>query len=164
MSDVKPPTPSQVRERNLTPLLETDHDVQNLMVTPAIGRSKLGKDLLDNFKVYTQEGKLSDRISLDIWDVRSSVTSDTRLSNFTKQQEIAARFYLKMQLWCLDCGLFKAAATANARLTSISECSLGREMALRNNLQEVRQKSDSVLVESKPEDKQFLGGLFGGKK
>jgi len=163
MAENKQVLPNQVRERNLAPLLETDQDVQALMVTPQTGRAKLGSDLIKNFKVVTQEGKIDDRISLDVWDVRSSITSDARLSNYTAQQEKAARFYMKMQLFCLDSGLFKAAATSNAMLTAISEASLGRGMALRNNLQEIRTKSDSVIVENKPEDKKFLGGVFGGK-
>ena len=164
MSEQRPPTPAQVREKNLSPLLENDQDVQALMVTPQTGRAKLGSDLLKSFKVMTQEGKTDKRVTLSVWDVRSSVTSDARLSNYTKQQEKAARFYLKMQLWCLDSGLIKAAATANASLVAISEASLGREMALRNNLQEVRQKSESINIENKPEEKKFLGGIFGGRK
>lgn len=161
MVDIKQPTPSQVLQRNLSPLLETDQDVQSMMVTPQTGRSKIGSDLIKNFKVVTQEGSISSRITLDVWDIRSSVTSDTRLSNLKPTQEAYARFCMKMQLFCLDSGMFKAAATSNAMLMAIVEPGLGRGMALRNNLQEVRNKSESLIVENKPSDKKFLGGVFG---
>ena len=161
MSDDKKPTPGQVLQRNLNPLLETDQDVQSMMVIPHTGRSRLGSDLIKNFKVKTQEGKVSDRVSLDVWDVRSSITSDIRLSNLKPTQEPYARFCLKMQLFCLDNGLFKAAASANAMLVAVVEPGLGRNMALRNNLQEVRNKSESLIVENKPEQKKFLNGILG---
>lgn len=163
MSEEKRPTPQSVLRGNLSPLLETDQDVQNLMVTPMNGRGTLGPTLDNNFIVETQEGDKDKRKKLSIWDNRSGITSDVRLANYKKTQEPYARFCVKMQLFCADAGLWKASATANAMLVGITEPGLGREMALRNNLNEIRQKNDSVIVENKPDDKKFLGGIFGGK-
>lgn len=150
-------TPDEVREKNLSPLLETDYDVQALMVTPQAGKGAIDEDTKKFYAIDTQQGNKEDRKKLSVWKLFSIVTSDNRLSNYTSQQEKAARFYMKMEGWCLDEGMTKPAATARWMGIALSECSLGRAMALRNNLQEVRQKMESLMVEQKPEKKTFLG-------
>ena len=55
-----------------------------------------------------------------------------------------------MEGWCLDEGMAKPAATARWMRMAMVENGLGRNMALRNNLQEIRTKSDSVNITQEP--------------
>lgn len=155
----------EVREQNLAPLLETDFDVQALMVTPQSGRASIGQSLSDMYELETQEGDRSKRRRFKLWHLLSAVTSDERLANYRNEhQERYARWCMRFEGWLLDEGLAKPAATARWMRMAMVENGLGRNMALRNNLQEVRQKSEQLIVENKPEQKKILGGLFGGSK
>ena len=160
MVDLKKVTPSEVRENNLNPLVETDYDVQSLMVTPQSGRAPIGVGLNEVYEVHTQEGDISKRKTYKIWNLLSAITSDERLANYRNEhQEKYARFMMKMEGWCLDEGMAKPAATARWMRMAMVENGLGRNMALRNNLQEVRNKSDSLVVEQKDDKKKLLGFL-----
>lgn len=154
-------TSNEVRENNINPLLETDYDVQSLMVTPQTGHAEIGKDLKDMYEVKTQHGTKDKRKTYKLWHLFSVITSDERLANYRNEhQERYARYMMKMEGWLLQEGMAKPAGTARWMRMAMVENGLGRNMALRNNLQEIRTKSDNLIVEKKPEEKKLLGGLF----
>ena len=109
-------TPSDVREQNLSPLLETDFDVQSIMVTPQSGRAPIGQGLHDMYELHTQEGDVSKRKKMKFWHLLSAITSDERLANYRNEhQEKYARFMMRFEGWCLDEGMAKPAATEIGR-------------------------------------------------
>lgn len=161
----KLPTGAQVTEQNLNPYGETDFDVQSLMVTPQSGRAPIDQEVKDNYKVkhikYDSLKGAYEYVHQSVWKLFSVFTSDTRLSNLTKAEVRYARWAVRMEGTCLANGLYKPASTAAFLRISAQESALGRDGFLRNNIQEVRQKTESLVVEQKPQDKKFLGGAFG---
>ena len=157
----KLPTPSQVRSQNLNPYVESDVELQSHLITPQNGRAKIGQGLDRLYKIKYFDGK--DQHEDDVWDLNTAITSDTRLSNLTPVQERYVQWALKIQGFCILWGLSKSAAHADWMRASICEPGLGRQGFLRNNIQTVHTKSESVNIEAKPEKRGLFGGLMGGK-
>lgn len=156
-------TPRKVIEQNLNPIPESETELSSQLITPQDGRARIGNSFreINKFKVHTHSSDRRD--ILDTWDLKTAITSDTRLSNITKLQEEYVQWTIKMEGYCLMFGLAKPASTASWLRSSIVEPGLGREMALRNNLNTIRNKSETVSLEEKPKARSILGFPLGGK-
>ena len=155
MADEKKPTPASVRRENLQPYSESEQDTLLQLVVPQTGRAKIGKDLDRLYRIKYNDGTINQDDSY--WDIATSITSDTRLSNLTDKQEAYVQWAIKMQGYCLMLGLPKSASLSDWLRATICEPSLGRGMALRNNLQTVRQKSEHLQVEQTGEKRSLFG-------
>ena len=160
-------TPGSVRNDNargngnLNYVGSEENDLDVFLINPQNGRSKIGRDLADiyNIKVQTNRGKEKTVQDVSVWDLYTAVTPDTRLSNLTKDQEKYVQWALKMEGLCLMANLKKSSAMASWLRMSICEPSLGRGMALRQNLQTIHSKSESINIEDKPEKRSLFGFL-----
>lgn len=150
-------TPESVRRQNLNPSIESDVELQSQLITPQTGRAKVGRDLASMYMIKNNS-------NASYWDLATAITSDTRLSNLTKVQERYVQWTLKMLGLCLMFELPKSAAMADWLRATVCEPSLGREMALRNNLQTVQTKSEAIQVEESSPKRNFLGIPIGGGK
>jgi len=154
-------TPSQVRSQNLNPYVESDVELQSHLITPQNGRAKIGKDLDRLYKIRYNDGNVNQEDNA--WDLFTAITSDTRLSNLTPVQEKYVQWAIKVQGYCIMWGLSKSGSQVDWMRASICEPGLGRQGFLRNNIQTIHTKSESVNIEAKPEKRGLFGGLMGGK-
>lgn len=152
-------TPSSVLRQNLNPYPESDVEAQSLLIAPQTGRAKIGKDLDDIYKI-----KHSDDRKGSAWDYFTAQTSDTRLSNIRTDPEMRiVRWAIGQQGRCLMMGLGKSAANADWWRSQICEPSLGRNGFLRENLQSIHTKSESINVENVEKGRNVLGFLKSNK-
>ena len=156
-------TPRKVIEQNLNPVPESETELNSQLITPQDGRARVGAGYrsVNKFKVHTHDTKV--REVKDTWDLKTAITSDTRLSNITKQQEAYVQWTIKIEGMCLRQGLGKPAANASWLRSSIVEPSLGVGMALRKNLNTVHNKNETVNVEETSKPRTILGFPIGGK-
>jgi len=160
---VEPLTTRRVLEQNLNPMPENETESSVLLITPQDGRAKIGAGYksVNQFKVHTHtEDK---RQIMDTWDLKTALTSDTRLSNLKKEQEAYVQWTVKIEGMCLRQGLGKPAANASWLRSAILEPGLGREGFLRKSLNTVNTKSESINMEEKPTQRTILGFPIGGK-
>lgn len=156
----KKATPENVRKRNLNPSVESSVDLASNILTPQTGRSKLGPDLIEfyNIKGIRPDKGVEENSA---WDIFSSVTSDTRISNLDplKQEYPYVQWAMKEQLMLLQLRLPKSAAFAQMLALSVTEPSLAKNMAFLKNIQTVRQESQHVQIEKNPESRNMLGKI-----
>ena len=83
----EPMTTRRAIEQNLNPIPENETESSILLITPQDGRAKIGTGYksVNQFKVHTHAK--DSREIMDTWDLKTAVTSDTRLSNLKKEQE-----------------------------------------------------------------------------
>ena len=153
-------TPESIRRQNLNPYPESDNEIQALMIAPQAGRAQIGQDLDRIYKI-----KHPDNRTGSAWDYFTAQTSDTRLSNLRKENEMAlVRWALRQQGKCLLLGLSKASANADWWRSTVCEPSLGRNGFLRETLQSIHTKSENVNVEQVEKSRNIFGMISGGKK
>lgn len=155
-------SPSDVRKQNLNPIVESDIELQSQLITPQTGRGRIGQDLDRLYKIKYHDG--NDHQVDSYWDLATAITSDTRLSNLTPTQERYVQWAIKIQGMCLMQGLPKSASLSDWFRATVCEPSLGRGMALRNNLQTVQSKSEAVQIEESSPKRSIFGGVLGGGK
>lgn len=158
-------SPESVRRKNLTPSFNSPTDVQANLLLPQTGRAKIGDDLSNNYKVKfaRADGSIDE---VDVWNLASSITSDTRMSNLDpKLKEYAfVQWGMDIQTKCLMCGLMGSSAMAQMMVLSITEPTMGKNMAFFKNIQTVRQESQHVQVEETKKSKNLFGFISGKKE
>jgi len=164
----KKATPASVRKQNLNYIGENEADMQGFMVYPQDGRSPIHEDLdhVYNIKIqeYDEETGVREVKERSVWGLKTAISPDTRLSNLTKPQEEYVQWSHKAEGLCLMLGLRKSAAVISWKRTAIVEPSLGRGGFLRNNLQTIQTKQESVSIEENSKPRNPFGFFTGGKK
>lgn len=157
-------TPATVRKQNLNYVGETENDLQAFMVQPQDGRGAIGEDLDDMYNIKIQERDSEGRTQMverSGWNLKTAITSDGRLANFNSSQEIYVQWTYRAEGLCLLKGFKKSAMLASWKRSSIVEPSLGRNMALRQNLQTIHNKSETVNIEENTKPRTILGFPIG---
>ena len=128
-------TPTNVRQKNLNPDVNSSVELQASILTPQTGKASTGAKLRDEYQ--------------DEWDNFSSVTSDTRISNLDpKLHEYKfVQWGLMCHLMCGQLGCYGAMAVAQGLVLAKTEPSLAKNMAFLKNIQTVRQESQHIQVE-----------------
>lgn len=157
-------TPDNTRRRNTNPRPQTPLDISHELIEPQLGRKILPQDVEDNYQIRNldDQGVVKD----NAWNLFNTIPTDIRLSNLDpKNPEYEyVQWALKMQGYCALLKLPNSMATCQWLIASICEPSLAKNMALRNNLQTVRQESQHVQIESPVKSTDILGFLKGGKQ
>lgn len=166
MADEQRPkaTPNSVRAQNLNYIGETEQDLQGFMVLPQNGRAPISADLSETYNINVHQTDIAGHKSVQkrsAWGLQTAVTTDTRLSNLTPSQEIYNQWALKALGLALMLGLPKTASIIDWKRLAICEPSLGRGGFLRNNLQTIHNKQESVSIEEKPASRNIFGKLLG---
>ena len=156
----QPLTPDKVRDRNLNPRPETALEISSSLIEVKSGRNRLGADLAKRYKFKHPD---SDD-ELDANDFLTTITTDIRLSNLGAPKDNSweiefTRWAMKLHLRCLQHNLPKSASRANQLILSITEPSLGRNMALRKGLQTIQQKSEHIQIEEPPPKQSLIQKL-----
>lgn len=164
---VKPtnPTPENVRRKNLNPATTNPVELQASILVPQTGKARIGNDLDQVYKVpfLNDDGSES---YVDVWDLFSSVTSDTRIANLDPNKPEYAYVQWAMDLWIksIQNGYVGAAACAQGMALSVTEPSLAKGMAFLKNIQTVRQESSHVQVEENKTKRSIFGIPIGGQR
>lgn len=161
-------SPAGVRKRNLNPRPETPLDISHELIEIQLGRKVLPEDVDADYRLRNLGGECGETVFRDnAWNLFSTIPIDIRLSNLdpkTPEYEYV-QWALKMQGICALLKLPNSMATCQWLIASITEPSLAKNMALRNNLQTVRQESQHVQIEN-PNSKStnILGFLRGNRQ
>lgn len=156
-------TPESVRRRNTNPRPQTPLDISHELIEPQLGR----KVLPENVELGYQLRNLDDNgvVKDSAWDLFNTIPTDIRLSNLepNSPEYEFVQWALKMQGICALLKLPNSMATCQWLIASVTEPSLGKNMALRHNLQTVRQESQHVQIENPSKNTNILGFLKGQK-
>lgn len=157
-------TPENVRKRNTNPRPQTPLDISHELIEIQLGRKTLPEDVEQYYELRNLDG---DKVVKDnAWNQFNIIPTDIRLSNLDpKQPEYEyVQWALKMQGICTLLKLPNSMATCQWLIASVTEPSLAKNMALRNNLQTVRQESQHVQIENPTKSTNILGFIKGGKQ
>lgn len=150
-------TPENVRRQNLNPYPESEMEAQSLLIAPQTGRAQIGADLDKVYRVRHADKRVG-----SAWDYFTAQTSDTRLSNLRKDVEIRyVQWAIEVQGKALMMGLSKSSALADWMRSTVCEPGLARNGFLRENIQSVHTKSESINVENVEKGRNMFGFLKG---
>ena len=154
-------TPENVRRRNTNPRPQTPLDISHDLIEIQLGRKALPQDVDDAYNLRNLSG--DEVIHDNAWNLFNTIPTDIRLSNLDpKAPEYEyVQWALKMQGICALLKLPNSMATCQWLIASITEPSLAKNMALRTNLQTVRQESQHVQIEGSNKSTNMFGFLKG---
>lgn len=154
-------TPERTRRMNTNPRPQTPLDISHELIEIQLGRKVLPDDVESDYKLRN----LNDGVVVkdSAWNLFNTIPTDIRLSNLDpKSPEYEyVQWALKMQGICALLKLPNSMATCQWLIASVTEPSLAKNMALRNNLQTVRQESQHVQIENPGKSTDILGFLKG---
>lgn len=157
-------TPESVRRRNANPRPESQLDISHELIELQLGRKVLPDDVDSGYQLrnLNKDGVVRD----NAWNLFNTIPIDIRLANLDpKHSEYEyVQWGLKMQGICALLKLPNSMATCQWLIASVTEPSLAKNMALRNNLQTVRQESQHVQIENPSKSTNILGFLKGNKQ
>lgn len=153
-------TPDNVRRENLNPNIETEYELKSSILTPQTGRAPLTQDFNEYYKIKRLDED-NQTIYDNAWDGFASITSDTRISNLDPHSPEYAyvQWAMKMQLMCIQAGLPRSAALAQALALSQTEPSLAKNMAFLRTLQTVRQESQHLQIDQSSKSRNIFGKI-----
>ena len=128
-----------------------------------MGRKVLPDDVDGSYNLRNLDG---DKVIRDnAWNLFNTIPTDIRLSNLDPKSEEYeyVQWGLRMQGICALLKLPNSMATCQWLIASVTEPSLAKNMALRHNLQTVRQESQHVQIENPSKSTNILGFLKGNK-
>lgn len=156
-------TPENVRRRNTNPRPQTPLDISHDLIELQLGRKVLPEEVDEAYQLRNLDnnGVVKD----SAWSQFNIIPTDIRLSNLDpKHPEYEyVQWGLKMQGICSLLKLSNSTATCQWLVASITEPSLAKNMALRNNLQTVRQESMHIQTENTNKGTDMFGFLKGKK-
>ena len=156
-------TPESVRRRNSNPRPETQLDISHELIELQLGRKNLPEDVDADYQLRNLK---DDKVVNDnAWNLFNTIPIDIRLANLDpKHPEYEyVQWALKMQGICALLKLPNSMATCQWLIASITEPSLAKNMALRNNLQTVRQESQHVQIDNPGKSTNIMGFLKANK-
>lgn len=157
-------TPDNVRKRNTNPRPQTSLDISHELIEIQLGRKLLPEDVDESYQLRNLDGNTV--VKDNAWNLFNTIPIDIRLSNLDpKHPEYEyVQWALKMQGICALLKLPNSMATSQWLIASVTEPSLAKNMALRTNLQTVRQESQHVQIENPNKSTNILGFLKGNRQ